>query len=202
LRRFLALTGILLLTGCTALSTVSDYNKNLTDYTGDKKVGVAFDIHNAQVRVYPQVKTCIDLYSKNNGFVPDGVAALSDYHGTRKIGVPAVEGMNQNNQEFWVNANDYLAVRVIYTGKKDTTNFLEPKFNVAESIIAFKPQPGAFYYVTINFDYQDPQTGKYLRIYQIVDDNAGKKRLKHVEILNFETCPGQKPWYLHFGAVI
>ncbi len=202
MRHFLALAGVMLLTGCSTLTMVSDYNKHLTDYTGDKKVGIAFDTHYEQVRVYPEVKTCIDLYSKNNGFVPRGLAAISDDPHGKKIGMPTVEEMNRYSQEFWVNANDNLAIRAIYTGKKDTTNFLEPKITVAESIIAFKPQPGAFYYVTIDFDYQNPQTGKYLRVYQIVDSSTGKKQLKHVDILNIVNCPGQQPWYLQNGAIM
>lgn len=202
MRRFLALTGVLLLTGCSTLSTISDYNKNLTDYTGDKKVGIAFDIYSEQVRVYPAVKTCIDLYSKNNGFLPRGMAATSEYTDKNKIGIPIVEGMSKKSQKLWVNANDYLAIRVIYTGETGNTTYMLPKFNVADSIIAFKPQPGAFYYVTINFDYQNPQTGKYLRVYQIVDDSTGKKKLKHVENLNIVNCPGQQPWYLQGGAIM
>ncbi|MEA9391183.1 hypothetical protein SJI19_11640 [Acerihabitans sp. TG2] len=201
MRRFLALTAGVLLTGCSTLSMISDYNKNLTDYTGDKKVGIAFNTYSEQVRVYPEVNTCIDLYSKNNGFLPRSIAAINEYTDKNKIGIPDVEGMSKKSQKFWVNANGNIAIRVIYTGETGAKNYFAPKFSVAESIIAFKPQPGAFYYVTIDFDYQNPQTGKYLRVYQI-DDSAGKKQLKHVKILNIDNCPGQKPWYQQSGAVM
>ncbi|MCL2892520.1 hypothetical protein [Brenneria tiliae] len=197
LRRFFGLAGVLLLMGCSTLTMVHDYNKDLTDYTGDKKTGVAFNIQKNQVRVYPETRSCIDLYSKNNGFIDNN--AWSD---GKKIGIPEVEGMSKRRQEFWLNASDNLAVRVLYTGNTGATNIFEPKITVAESFIVFKPEAGAFYYVTVDFKHQDPKTGKYLRIYKIVDNGAGKKELKHVEMLNIHNCPGQQPWYTKMGAVI
>ncbi|GAB7271554.1 hypothetical protein DZS_29480 [Dickeya ananatis] len=62
--RYLGLAGLLLLTACSSLTTVSDYNKDLTDSLADKRVGIAFDMNNNRTRVYPETKTCIDLYSK------------------------------------------------------------------------------------------------------------------------------------------
>ncbi|KHN50076.1 hypothetical protein OI69_15750 [Pectobacterium fontis] len=185
---------VLLLTGC---STVSDYNKNLTDYTGDKKSGIAFNIGYNQVRVYPETKNCIDLYSKNNGFIPRNV-----FSGRKNIGIPDAVGMKKDNQEYWVSANDNLAIRVLYTGETGSKNLFLSKATVSESIITFKPQPGAFYYVTVDFENHNLATGKYLRIYQIIDGDTGEKQLKHVEILNIKNCSGQRPWYMKGGAVI
>ncbi|EHD20689.1 putative lipoprotein [Brenneria sp. EniD312] len=202
LRRFVGLAGVLLLMGCSTLTMVNDYNKDLTDYTGDKKIGVAFNIQDNQARVYPETKSCIDLYSKNNGFVPVGFIDNNAWSDGKKIGIPEVDGMSKRRQEFWVNASDNLAVRVLYTGKTGATNIFSPKVAVAESIIVFKPEAGAFYYVTVDFEHQDPKTGKYLRIYKIVDNGDGKKDLKHVEMLNIHNCPGQQPWYTKMGAVI
>ncbi|MDE8741849.1 hypothetical protein PZA22_12170 [Pectobacterium polaris] len=202
MKRFMGLVGVLLLTGCSALSTVRDYNRNLTDYAGNKKSGIAFNIGFNQVRVYPETKDCIDLYSKSNGFIPRvifGGSALSD---SKKIGVPETEGMSKGSQEFWVSANDNLAIRVIYTGETGSKNFFSPKVIVSESVITFKPQSGAFYYVTVDFENKNFETGKYLRIYQIIDDSIGKKKLKHVEILDVKNCLGQQPWYMKGGAVI
>ncbi|MGV8924448.1 MAG: hypothetical protein ACOH2G_02045 [Ewingella sp.] len=197
-----SLSGVLLLTGCSIFSTVSDYNKNLTDYSGDEKVGIAFNISDDQVRVYPETKSCIDLYSKNNGFVPRGLMSNGAFSNGKKIGMPEVEGINKKSQEYWISANDHIAVRVLYTGEKRRTNIWTPKVTVSESIISFKPQPGMFYYVTVDFDHQNVQTGKYLRVYQIENDSAGVKKLKHVDILKIDNCPGQQPWYTRGGAAI
>ncbi|WP_226790014.1 hypothetical protein [Rahnella sikkimica] len=202
MKRFMGIVGVLLLAGCSTLSTVHDYNKNLTDYTGDKKAGIAFNIDYSQVRVYPETKDCVDLYSKNNGFVPRSIFENSGLSESKKIGIPEAEGMRKGSQEFWVSANDNLAIRVLYTGKTGAKNFFAPKIAVSESIIAFKPQPGAFYYATVDFHNQDPETGKYLRVYQIVKDSTGREQLKHVDILNIKNCAGQQPWFTKGTAVI
>ena len=198
----MGLVGVLLLTGCSTLSTVRDYNRSLTDYSGNKKSGIAFNIGFNQVRVYPETKDCIDLYSKNNGFVPRVIFGGSSFSDSKKIGVPEAEGMKKGSQEFWVSANDNLSIRVIYTGETGSKNFFSPKATVSESVITFKPQSGAFYYVTVDFENQNLETGKYLRIYQIIDDSIGKKKLKHVEILDVKNCLGQQPWYTKGAAVI
>ncbi|AUC40886.1 hypothetical protein D083_0536 [Dickeya solani RNS 08.23.3.1.A] len=56
--------------------------------------------------------------------------------------------------------------------------------------------------MTIDFKHQESKTGKYLRVYKIVDNAAGKKELQHVNILNVPNCPGQQPWYTQMGAVM
>ncbi|MEM0675094.1 hypothetical protein AAHA48_18270 [Dickeya oryzae] len=194
--RYLGLAGLLLLTACSSLTTVSDYNKDLTDSLADKRVGIAFDMNNNRTRVYPETKTCIDLYSKNNGFVP--VMRLSK----KSIGMPVVDEMSDKHQEFWVSANGYIAVRVLYTGENNHRSFFSPDVLVSESVIAFKPEAGSFYYVTIDFNDRNAETGKYLRVYKIVDNASGEKTLQHVDMLNLRNCPGQQPWYTKAGAAI
>ncbi|AIA70521.1 putative lipoprotein [Pectobacterium atrosepticum SCRI1043] len=202
LRFFMGMVGVLLLTGCSSISTVRDYNKNITNYTGDKKVGVAFDTDNNQVRVYPETKACIDLYSASNGFLPRGAFDFRGLSDKKRIGIPEVEGMRKISQEYWVSANNNIAIRVIYTGDTGTNNFFSLKQIVSESVIVFKPQPGAFYYVKVDFDNQSVEARKYLRVYQIIEGSTGGEQLKHVEILNVKNCPGQKPWYMKGGAII
>ncbi|MBQ4767742.1 hypothetical protein F9U42_11430 [Pectobacterium versatile] len=199
MKRFIGLVGVLLLSGCSTLSTVRDYNRDLTDYTGNKKAGIAFSIDYNQVRVYPETKSCIDLYSKDNGFVPRSILGVS---GSKKIGFPEAEGMRKNSQEFWVSANDNLAIRVIYSGETGSKNFFSPKVTVSDSVIVFKPQFDAFYYVTVDFKSHNFETGKYLRVYQVIEDSSGEKKLKHVEILDIKNCLGQQPWYVKGAAVI
>ncbi|QKO14150.1 hypothetical protein HAT91_02523 [Dickeya solani] len=151
--------------------------------------------HN-RTRVYPETKACIDLYSKANGFIP--VISWRD----KSIGIPTIAGMSEKRQEFGVSANELITIRVLYPGEADNKYFFSSGVNVAQSVITFKPEVGSFCYVTIDFKHQESKTGKYLRVYKIVDNAAGKKELQHVNILNVPNCPGQQPWYTQMGAVM
>ncbi len=186
----------LLLTGCSSLTKIGDYNQDLTDFSGDNKVGIGFSMNNNRTRVYPETKACVDLYSRNNGFVP--VMRLSK----KSIGMPTVGEMSDKRQEFWVSANGYIAVRVLYTGENNDRSMFSPGVLVSESVIAFKPESGSFYYVTIDFRDRNLATGKYLRVYKIIDNASGEKTLQHVNVLKLQNCPGQQPWYTKAGAVI
>lgn len=197
---------LFLLSGC---STVSKYNQSLKDFEGSERVGIAFEMTGAtfaaidrQVRVYPETLGCIDLYSERNGFV-SGNAFGDSVSDNKRIGIPDVEGMSENRIEFWVSAKNNISIRTIYTGVVEQKWPLPRMSKVSESLVSFKPEAGAFYYVMIDMEKIDPTTLKYLRVYKITEDADGKRTLKHVDnIPQINNCPGQQPWFTKMAAVI
>lgn len=196
------LAAVLLLTGCSALQTVKDYNEELTDYTGTNRIGMAFDIGYNQVRVYQQTGACIDLYSKNNRFIPAGFSQNTSLRDRKRIGMPEAEGMSPRRNEYWLNSDGEMAIRVLYVGETGNQGYFKQKVAVSESLVAFKPEPGAFYYVTIDDIGSSRYANKELHLYKIADNGSGKKELKPVEEHKIYNCAGKKPWYLRNGAVI
>ncbi|SQI38568.1 Uncharacterised protein [Leminorella richardii] len=198
---------LFLLTGC---STITTYNQSLKDYEGDDRVGIAFGMtftstfskFDRQVRVYPETLRCIDLYSERNGFVSGNLYGDS-VPDNKFIGVPEVEGMSKNRAEFWVSAKDNISIRTIYTGFVKQEGSFPNISKVSESLVSFKPEAGAFYYVMVDMEKVDPITLKYLRVYKITEDAEGKLTLKHVDnIPQINNCPGQQPWFTKMAAVI
>ncbi|GKX61976.1 hypothetical protein SOASR032_05450 [Pragia fontium] len=208
MKKFIGLIiSFIFLTGCSA---ITEYNKALSDYEGSDRVGIAFDVSRdgimskmGPVRIYPETIGCIDLSSSKNGFLSGNIFGGGEVNSVgKKIGIPEVNGMAKDRVELWVSAKHNIAIRTIYTGQTGKTGYFSIKTAVAESVVTFKPEPGTFYYVTINFDKVDPITGKYMRVYKIIDDGAGRKSLKHVSDLKISNCPGQHPWYQKSGAVM
>lgn len=182
------------LTGCSTYKMFRDYNQELADYPGENRVAIAFKTR-MQTRIYPETGTCIDLRSLKNGFL----GPTQD----KGINYPEISDLHRGiNSIHWVSSNQNIAIRIIYTGMKVGSNVFNSGARVSESFIVFKPEPGDYYYVTDDgMEFQDSTTGKYLKIYKVVDDK-GSKKLEPVKQLNINNCPGQKPWYQAMGAII
>lgn len=189
---------------------VSEHNRALIDYEGSDRVGIAFDVSrkawaskSSPIRIYPETIGCIDLSSDKNGYLTRGMFGSGESNPVgKKIGVPEVSGMSKDRIELWVSAKNNIAIKTIYTGNTGKTGYFSIKTTVVDEAVTFKPEPGAFYYVTIDFEKADPVTYKFMRVYKITDDGAGEKVLKHVDNLKRYDCPGQKPWYQKGGAVM
>ena len=197
MKAIIALAGALLISGCSTLGMVKDYNQNIQDYTGTSRVGIAFDVGDYQTRIYPETEECIDLYSKKNGFIPSATGVFSS---NKTIGVPYVDKMSQNRNEYWVSANKIIAIRILYIGKLTDNGFLSNRVN--DSYVTFKPEPGAFYYVNVERLDSSRFADRNLKVYKIVKKDAGYNALEPVQEANIHNCDGQQPWYMQGGAVI
>lgn len=197
MKAIIALAGALLLSGCSTLGMVKDYNQTIKDYTGASRVGIAFDVDGIQARIYPETEGCIDLYSKKNGFIPSSVGMFGDH---KVIGVPYIDQMTQNRNEYWVSANKIIAIRILYVGKLTDNGFLSNRVN--DSYVTFKPEPGAFYYVNVEQWGSGLSAGKQLHVFKIVKKDEDHNILEPVEEANIHNCDGQQPWYMQGGAVI
>lgn len=193
LKKVITFVAAFLITGCSTLGMVKEYNQNIKDDTGTSRVGIAFDLKGTQTRIYPETESCINLYSSKNGFIPSG----SDMWGDHKIiGVPYVDEMTQNRNEYWVSANKIIAIRILYVGKLNDNGFLSNRVN--DSYVTFKPEPGAFYYANV----EGSSRNRELKVYKIVKKPAGYNVLEPVQEAGIHNCPGQQPWYMQGGAVI
>lgn len=198
MKAMVALVGVLLLSGCSTYEMVKEYNQSIKDYTGPNRVGVAFDLNNTEARIYPETDRCINLYSNKNGFIGSG-SLMGDH---KRIGVPYVADMTQNRDEYWVSAEKFISVRIIYAGRDGSGGILTNQARVNERYVTFKPEPGAYYYV--NVERPDPSrlAERYLKVYKIVVHESGRKELQPVREWGIHNCPGQKPWYMVNGATI
>lgn len=195
------------LVGC---STISEHNRALLDYEGSDRVGIAFDVSRKgwaskvpPIRIYPETVRCINLHSDKNGYLTTGMFGSGESNPVgKKIGIPEVSGMSKDRIELWVSAKNNIAIKTIFTGNTGNTDYFSIKTTVRDEAVTFKPEPGAFYYVTIDFENLDPVTSSFMRVYKIADDGAGGKVLKHVDNLKMYDCPGQKPWYQKGGAIM
>lgn len=195
LRGFLSVACAFALTGCSTAQMFIDYNKSLVDETGKDRVAMAFDMQ-SQTRIYPETGECINLYAPKNGFL----GGTQD----KNLHFPVVEGMSEKpNIVHWVSSRKKIVVRIIYTAYHDEGGLMRSGKKVSESVYAFEPEAGAYYYVkedkTIYLRYGREN---YLHIYKIVDDGKGKKALEEVVNVSTYNCPGQQPWYLKNGAII
>ena len=188
---------------------VSQHNKALTDYEGSDRVGIAFDVHkdgilsnNDPIRIYPETMGCIDLQSEKNGYLGRQMFGSGEsYSAGKSIGVPEATGMSKDRIELWVSAKYDIAIRTVYVGATGKTGYLSPRKGVVESVVTFKPEAGAFYYVTVDSNEVEP-ISKFMKVYQIIDDGTGRKTLQPVKELNIKNCPGQHPWYQKGGAIM
>ncbi|WP_312692749.1 hypothetical protein [Kosakonia sp.] len=198
MKAMVALAGALLLSGCSTYNMFKEYNQSIKDYTGQNRVGVAFDLANTQARIYPETDRCINLYSNKNGFIGSG--SMTGDH--KRIGVPYVAGMSQNRDEYWVSAEKFISVRILYAGRDGSGGILTNQARVNERYVTFQPEPGAYYYVKVERPDTSHLAERYLKVYKIVVHESGRKELEPVREWGIHNCPGQKPWYRVNGATI
>ncbi|HGE6737079.1 TPA: hypothetical protein ACGCBI_000501 [Serratia marcescens] len=158
------------ITGCS----VATYSHKLQDVENGERVGVSFDNSNLDsIRVYPNTKDCINIDDKENGYTNNAIGFQTKLN-NKILGFPEIPETSVMRREFWVNATNNIAIRMIRAnGEFDT--------------VTFKPTIGSYYYVTGEFISQySPRALTVLEVYKTEKGYYDKKPVKNLKLSNCE----------------
>lgn len=163
----------LLITGCS----VATYSHKLQDAKGEDRVGITFDNRNLDyVRVYPNTKDCINLDDESNGYTNNAIGIQTELN-NKILGFPEIPETSEIRREFWVNASNNIAIRMI----RDNGNY---------KTITFKPKVGSYYYVTGEFI--SVYSPRKLTVFEVYKTEKGYYDKREVEDLNLSNCKDNK----------
>lgn len=160
------------ITGCS----VAAYSHKLQDAKEGPRVGITFENNDSYIRVYPNTKDCINLDDEDNGYTNNAIVLQTKLN-NKTLGFPEIPETSGMKREFWVNASNNIAIRIIAN-------------NGTYKTVTFKPKIGSYYYVkgaVIN-EYQD----KRLAVFEVYKTEKGYYDKKEVKDLKLSNCKDNK----------